>query len=1261
MQWVAQGPVSKPPRLACIPTSAILLYNAQLLNTRWCLKTFQTMGKGATMCVQLFRFIGGIVDIAAKQQPFIDFLPATCPDWLPKLYDLQEIVRQCENEIIFNSTCIGALTASVGESSGDQMFVAILKKSVFELERGVMETSERMDQAIKEEDLLRTEQDDLEGRALMGMNHRLQEIGDELERTSEEYKRLYQHRSLVPVEGESSVGRLMADIRYQLLVQNHSAVEFTNQLRMMEHTIESNKIIRKALHRLPADSRVTAGVAGEARGYHLMASAKRLVLLKSANANVHIIPEDLRQAFNVLNLSERRLEKQAKSLLEDANIIRMKFERERVEILRGLEAADLKDKEIRIPTERELQEDRAEDEQEAKRDRARLTQYIPDSLLHLHSKTRLSPMVVVISRDVSLFARMKLHAELTRLLPGLFITLDVNAPYGIDQSAMQIALDSRCSMIMLADAGLTRLSRGNFMTRLELVVNGLYPVPTVVLALGDEGNRRGDGNDRDGVYGVHLHDLEVMKDGDIKGTLEAKARGVSEMLSNKQVYQRMQALSTEIWPPNPELALVLEALYVLQSHHTDDSYICQDRSNISTITWRLTSQLLAEPAQLASLLKSMRRGEYTLRRCETLLDYTLRSDWPRRGGSMRQMDQVLDLVSSYIEDWIVCERGTLERGGAPLPLLTKNARKMLQTVVWVGDSAVNDSDNNEATAIIGRTDYGWKIPAVRLVISALQDLRVLKTVAKIDGEMYNVTVHREKDLLYFDAYDPSSSKVYMTTVRSEDICSLLTPNKHARTLSPAVDILPPQSEKEMYSRLVKLLRFQKTSKNYETGQELTCQRAYTLLDTFTCRLSGHFVLLKCYEAKQGELFLTAFIYEYSALVSVLVDEPIRSALLQDLDLTLEQALVEDRETRQLTLLIRDRLRLWPRKSAYSTGVYNVSKTINDRQNSKNHVNVASVKKTQGFKLSVMTRGGAGRTLLTRVHEFNQVPHIVTVKCSSSARVLRICVYEPRKRHRMELRLSPFLRRVLLGSESDDARSWYGILISKLRVSWRGKPELILDTRVCRAVKRVDGRIMVLTLDVADEDSVVLTVNDTVLAASFYSVLSKLEVFGLMSFQPPLDLYGKQFKVDPKGIDRPVRNIMQGMIVDKGEKVKKSRERGEKKIKKGGGKDKKGKGAEKGKIKGRKDSLTKSDARASVSETEDDTSCVSDSDRSVGSESSLESLRTPLRIQDSSQRELVARYRSVFISSSSYFARQFLVSSSLSVILTSCPNSNITSK
>jgi len=55
--------------------------------------------------------------------------------------------------------------------------------------------------------------------------------------------------------------------------------------------------------------------------------------------------------------------------------------------------------------------------------------------------------------------------------------------------------------------------------------------------------------------------------------------------------------------------------------------------------------------------------------------------------------------------------------------------------------------------------------------------------------------------------------------------------------------------------------------------------------------------------------------------------------------------------------------------------------------------VAVLARTQGFRLSVSTQGGAGRTLLRRVAHFNHVTHLLTLKSFSATRLLRVFAYE----------------------------------------------------------------------------------------------------------------------------------------------------------------------------------------------------------------------------------------------------------------------------
>ena len=66
---------------------------------------------------------------------------------------------------------------------------------------------------------------------------------------------------------------------------------------------------------------------------------------------------------------------------------------------------------------------------------------VRDAVLHV-SITRPRPVVIALSRDLSAYSKRNIHQEVTRLMPGLFISLSSTANMGIDIHSMQQVLDS---------------------------------------------------------------------------------------------------------------------------------------------------------------------------------------------------------------------------------------------------------------------------------------------------------------------------------------------------------------------------------------------------------------------------------------------------------------------------------------------------------------------------------------------------------------------------------------------------------------------------------------------------------------------------------------------------------------------------------------------------------------------------------------------------------------------------------------------------
>ena len=171
--------------------------------------------------------------------------------------------------------------------------------------------------------------------------------------------------------------------------------------------------------------------------------------------------------------------------------------------------------------------------------------------------------------------------------------------------------------------------------------------------------------------------------------------------------------------------------------------------------------------------------------------------------------------------------------------------------------------------------------------SSLQDVRVLKVIQKIDGAVYNLNVYREEGVIYFDAYDPITSKVYISTLKIEDVPNILIPNATDREKGAAagIDLSVPEDATAMYSKLVKLLKFD--TKKQTGTRRLVCKRDYDHLVRLTRKISGHTVILNVYEAGLGQVYFEAMIPKYCCKINFIMNNDIRMKLLQNSDAVLE--------------------------------------------------------------------------------------------------------------------------------------------------------------------------------------------------------------------------------------------------------------------------------------------------------------------------------------------------------------------------------------
>jgi hypothetical protein len=112
------------------------------------------------------------------------------------------------------------------------------------------------------------------------------------------------------------------------------------------------------------------------------------------------------------------------------------------------------------------------------------------------------------------------------------------------------------------------------------------------------------------------------------------------------------------------------------------------------------------------------------------------------------------------------------------------------------------------------------------------------------------------------------------------------------------------------------------------------------------------------------------------------------------------------------------------------------------------------------------------------------------------------IYEPRKQHVMKLRLSKYIRRVLLGPITDDIHVWYAELMRRIKIDWRGAHTIRLDYSVFSAVRRIGGQRVIVKFLAVDEENIEVVLLHPFLGAKFSAPLRKRDVIRLLLFESP---------------------------------------------------------------------------------------------------------------------------------------------------------------
>lgn len=785
----AYGPGAKPPRLLALPNNANILYTAQAKNPRWNLSTFQDMGLGSKMCVQLFKWLTSIIEVAQRQQEFLSLIATSFPDWLPKLHDLQKSSRFCEFEIELNTKALDVLDAYKEQNEDDEVLQDILKSEYQLIQRVIHEARDRLRDTTSNILKLKTDQSAREVYAVLAMETKLEQNTELLKEIAAKFSAA---SKLAQEANDTAAIEQLPELKHELTNQRLLVTELESQKKLLEFQVEANKARRKDPARLTSEIVFAVRLAGECKGAYTIQIVKTQTMLRMAGyKHPEDLPSHLVDIHADLYSTEQEFRRKARLLYVDADNERKSHDQMLGRALAENDKKEQKSKDKVAPSDLEMLEERLEDEREAVRESLKHRQYISDGVLFAQPP-RPKPVIIALARDLPGYAKRKISQEITRLMPGQFIALDCFENMGFDFHGMQHILDTGKCILMTVDHGLTRLTRDSFMRNMEINLKALNPTPVVVMAVGDERNKRGVNN----LEGVEKEDLICMRDGEIKVNLETLGRIIWEF-GQEDMRKLLLVRGAEMLPPSRNFVLVAEAFFIVLSGQ--DNLFKTPDVLLTGSSWKLTRLLLLRPDELVAKARVIRRGVATIQQRECITQYIKHKDWPIDGSPGRTADRVVHLMAHFVEQWALCERRTQLGGGQPLQSFTRNSMSGFEAVVVVSDGLDQEDTTVDLVRSVAQAsaassaralNCGWRTASSKLILAALRDLRVCKTTKKINGVLHNISVYRENEIIYLEAYNPATSQLYLTTVSLDDCPRLLVPNAFGMGLTVREPIKP---------------------------------------------------------------------------------------------------------------------------------------------------------------------------------------------------------------------------------------------------------------------------------------------------------------------------------------------------------------------------------------------------------------------------------------------------------------------------------------
>ena len=172
---LAYAPGARPPRLVKIPIEAQTLFAAQRHNPRWCEETFETVGKGSKCCVQLFRWLNAMMEVAVRQEQFLGYIANVFRDWLPHLLEIQQASRRLEFDLAIMERHVGTFEESMKPKRDDIVLTNLMQQELRKLTSEMGKLQEDLKRSQEAEEELRESQLAKETTALLASYTRVKE------------------------------------------------------------------------------------------------------------------------------------------------------------------------------------------------------------------------------------------------------------------------------------------------------------------------------------------------------------------------------------------------------------------------------------------------------------------------------------------------------------------------------------------------------------------------------------------------------------------------------------------------------------------------------------------------------------------------------------------------------------------------------------------------------------------------------------------------------------------------------------------------------------------------------------------------------------------------------------------------------------------------------------------------------------------------------------------------------------------------------